>query len=76
MAAVDPRDAALPSLAPRHAAEPEAVDTNFAVHLPVLDLLFGTAHLPDRWPSAYGLAHAARAPRGYLRQLLWPLRRE
>ena len=59
-----------------HAAEPEAVDTNFAVHLPVLDLLFGTAHLPDRWPSAYGLAHGAPAPRGYLRQLLWPLRRD
>ena len=47
-----------------HAAEPEAVDTNFAVHLPVLDLLFGTAHLPDRWPSAYGLAHGAPASRG------------
>jgi lathosterol oxidase len=55
-----------------HAAEAEAVDTNFAVHLPVLDVIFGTAYLPDRWPSAYGLAHGARAPRGYLRQLLWP----
>ena len=42
-----------------HAAEPEAVDTNFAVHLPVLDVLFGTAYLPDRWPSAYGIAHGA-----------------
>jgi lathosterol oxidase len=58
-----------------HAAEPDAVDTNFAVHLPVLDVLFGTAHLPDRWPSAYGLVHGPRPPRGYLRQMLWPFRR-
>lgn len=57
-----------------HAAEPEAVDKNFAVHLPVLDVLFGTAYLPDRWPSAYGLVHGAGAPRGYLRQFLWPFR--
>jgi len=58
-----------------HAAEPEAVDTNFAVHLPVLDVVFGTAYLPDRWPSAYGLTAAPRPPRGYLGQLLWPFRR-
>lgn len=58
-----------------HAAEPEAVDTNFAVHLPVLDVLFGTAYLPERWPSAYGIAQGAAAPRGYLRQFLWPFRR-
>lgn len=58
-----------------HAAEPDAVDTNFAVHLPVLDLIFGTAYLPDRWPSAYGLAHG-HAPRGYLRQFVWPFRAE
>ena len=58
-----------------HAAEPEAVDTNFAVHLPVLDVMFGTAYLPDRWPSAYGLAAGPRPPRGYLRQFLWPFRR-
>ena len=29
-----------------HGTEPEAVDKNFAVHLPVLDWLFGTFHLP------------------------------
>ena len=33
---------------------------NFAVHLPLLDRLFGTYHLPrGRWPSAYGLAGGA-----------------
>ena len=58
-----------------HAAEPEAVDKNFAVHLPLLDVLFGTAHLPDRWPSSYGLLNDMRAPRGYLRQFAWPFQR-
>jgi len=58
-----------------HAAEPEAVDKNFAVHLPILDVLFGTAYLPRRWPSAYGLLGGEHAPRGYLRQFVWPFRR-
>jgi lathosterol oxidase len=58
-----------------HAAEPEAVDKNFAVHLPVLDRLFGTYHLPaDRWPAAYGLAGGPPIPDGYWRQLLHPWR--
>jgi sterol desaturase/sphingolipid hydroxylase (fatty acid hydroxylase superfamily) len=58
-----------------HAAEPAAVNKNFAVHLPVLDVLFGTAYLPGRWPSAYGLLHDERAPQGYLRQFAWPFQR-
>jgi sterol desaturase/sphingolipid hydroxylase (fatty acid hydroxylase superfamily) len=34
----------------------EAVDTNFAVHLPVLDRLFGTYYRArGRWPAAHGL---------------------
>jgi sterol desaturase/sphingolipid hydroxylase (fatty acid hydroxylase superfamily) len=49
------------------------VDKNFAVHLPVLDRLFGTYHLPDRWPSAYGLAGGERVPPGYFPQLVYPL---
>ena len=57
-----------------HAAEAEAIDKNFAVHLPVLDVIFGTAHLPDRWPSKYGIAGGTPPPDGYLRQLLWPFK--
>ena len=46
-----------------HGAEREAVDKNFAVHLPVLDRLFGTCYLPgDRWPASYGLADGATGP--------------
>jgi lathosterol oxidase len=57
-----------------HSAEPEAVDTNFAVHLPVLDRVFGTYYLPDRWPQAYGIAGGGDVPPGYVRQLLYPFR--
>jgi lathosterol oxidase len=52
-----------------HAVAPQ--DVNFAVHLPWLDRLFGTHHLPrDAWPDHIGLAPGARAPRGFWRQLL------
>jgi lathosterol oxidase len=54
-----------------HSAEPAAVDKNFAVHLPVLDRLFGTYYLPERWPASYGLA-GGRVPPGYLRQMAYP----
>jgi lathosterol oxidase len=55
-----------------HAAERAAVDKNFAVHLPVLDRLFGTYYVPeDRWPAAYGL-EGASVPADYARQLVYP----
>jgi lathosterol oxidase len=55
-----------------HAAAPEAVDRNFAVHLPVIDRLLGTSYFPDgRWPDAYGLA-GPPVPDGWLRQLVRP----
>ncbi len=58
-----------------HAADAEAVDVNFAVHLQVLDRIFGTFHLPrGRWPGAYGLASGERVPSGYLPQLVEPFR--
>jgi len=57
-----------------HAAHPEAVDRNFAVHLPWIDRLFGTAHLPAGWPRAYGIA-GHPVPEGYWRQLRWPVQR-
>jgi lathosterol oxidase len=56
-----------------HGAEPEAVDKNFAVHLPLLDRLFGTCYLPGhRWPESYGLAGGTPVPPGYVRQLVDP----
>jgi sterol desaturase/sphingolipid hydroxylase (fatty acid hydroxylase superfamily) len=53
-----------------HAQRP--VDKNFAVHLPVLDRVFGTQHLPgDQWPDDYGI-HGDPVPEGYARQLAYP----
>jgi lathosterol oxidase len=58
-----------------HSAQPEALDKNFAVHLPWIDRLFGTYHLPDdRWPAQYGLSHD-RIPDGYWSHIIWPFRR-
>ena len=58
-----------------HGAEAEAIDKNFAVHLPVIDWLFGTFHLPKgRWPASYGLAHGEPIPEGYVRQFAYPFK--
>jgi lathosterol oxidase len=57
-----------------HAAHCEAVNRNYAVHLPWLDRLFGSFYCPDRWPDRYGLAHD-HAPAGFFAQLVWPFRR-
>jgi len=57
-----------------HAAEAEAIDKNFAVHLPILDRLFGTHFLPEtRWPRGYGVSDV-RVARTYLAQILDPFR--
>lgn len=59
-----------------HAQAAEAVDKNFAIHLPWLDRVFGT-HLPPqgKWPDQYGL-HLEKMPEGYWRQLVHPFRKE
>jgi len=56
-----------------HAVRP--IDKNFAVHLPILDRLFGTQHLPgDAWPDRYGV-HEPTVPEGWWAQLTYPFRR-
>jgi sterol desaturase/sphingolipid hydroxylase (fatty acid hydroxylase superfamily) len=57
-----------------HSSEATARDTNFSGLLPVVDLVFGTAHLPrGEWPQRYGVD--GPVPGGYLAQLVQPLRR-
>jgi len=58
-----------------HSAEREAVDKNFAVHLPLWDIVFGTYLLPKRWPDNYGLCGERVVPHGWFRQLVFPFRR-
>jgi sterol desaturase/sphingolipid hydroxylase (fatty acid hydroxylase superfamily) len=37
-----------------HSAAPGTWNTNYAGSIPAVDWLFGTLHLPDRWPAEYG----------------------
>jgi sterol desaturase/sphingolipid hydroxylase (fatty acid hydroxylase superfamily) len=57
-----------------HGIEKEAIDVNFAVHFPILDRIFGTHYLPDKWPSGYGVG-GHPVPDGYARQLVYPFQR-
>jgi lathosterol oxidase len=58
-----------------HGVEREAIDKNFAVHFPLLDILFGTFYLPlGRWPEGYGVHHND-VPESYLKQWLYPFQR-
>jgi lathosterol oxidase len=48
-----------------HATDADAIDKNFAVHLPIIDRLFGTLFAPaGRWPTRTGVV-GFRAPDGF-----------
>lgn len=58
-----------------HSSDKPAIDTNYAVHFPLFDRLFGTYHMPDQhWPIEYGTTK--RLPRTFLSQLLHPFRQQ
>jgi lathosterol oxidase len=58
-----------------HARHADYVDANYAVHLPLIDLLLGTYRMPrGDWPEAYGVLEPP-VPDGFLRQFVFPLRR-
>ena len=58
-----------------HAADRNAVDVNFAIHLPFLDRLFRTHYLPKTaWPERYGLIDDTLPP-GFFAQLFAPFKR-
>jgi lathosterol oxidase len=58
-----------------HGIEKEAVNKNYAIHFPVLDMLFGTFYLPKGgWPSGYGVRGNDVPTGGYLRQFIYPFR--
>ena len=57
-----------------HSKDKPAIDTNYAAHLPVLDLMFGTFHMPKvHWPKEYGTLK--RLPRKFLGQLVYPFKK-
>lgn len=58
-----------------HSSEREAVDRNYAAHLPVVDRIFGTYYMPaDQWPGKYGVI-GDPLPKGMVRQFLYPFTR-
>lgn len=57
-----------------HTTRAEGLDTNFAPTFPLLDVLFGTFHMPPgRLPEEYGSGDPA-LPMGFWGQLLYPFR--
>ncbi|MFO0676287.1 MAG: sterol desaturase family protein [Polyangiaceae bacterium] len=58
-----------------HSKDKPAIDTNYAVHMPVWDFLFRTFHLPgDHWPKEYGTVHPLPPSLGG--QFVYPFRRD
>jgi sterol desaturase/sphingolipid hydroxylase (fatty acid hydroxylase superfamily) len=58
-----------------HTSDEEGIDKNFAVFLPLWDVLFGTAHMPAHWPKKYGTVKF-QPPETWLGQLAYPFRRK
>lgn len=57
-----------------HSDDPETYGKNFAVHFPIIDMIFGTYYLPkDEWPTKYGVGDDF--PTSFLKQLMHPFRR-
>jgi lathosterol oxidase len=55
-----------------HAKARAAIDKNFAVHLPWIDRVFGTAYEPaGEWPERYGI-EGDPVPGDLLPQTVWP----
>ena len=53
-------------------ADEEAIDRNYAAHLPVLDMMFGSyLGYHERWPEDYGVV-GKPLPTGFLAQHLYP----
>lgn len=59
-----------------HVRDPEWVDKNYAIHLPLVDMLMGTFKRapPGEWPAEYGVLKLETVPAGLLAQTLMPLR--
>ena len=58
-----------------HTSDPGCTDRNFAISLPLLDLLFGTYYSPPgKWPKQYGQT-GPKIRATYLAHLLAPFRR-
>jgi len=58
-----------------HSKDRQYMDANYAVHLPIIDILFGTFRCPRRaWPDEYGVVSNA-PPETFWAQMWHPFRR-
>jgi lathosterol oxidase len=58
-----------------HARQQQYVDVNYAIHLPLVDMLMGTFKLPRdqaQWPQEYGVMKLETVPNGIIKQHLMP----
>ena len=57
-----------------HARHKDYLDVNYAIHLPLVDMLMGTFRLPrdGSWPEEYGVMETGSVPAGIWRQHLAP----
>ena len=60
-----------------HARHLDYMDRNYAIHLPLVDMLMGSFVRPPSgsWPEEYGVMKLESVPRGLVAQTLMPLRR-
>ena len=60
-----------------HARDKAYVDVNYAIHLPLIDMLMGTFKLPPQgeWPVTYGVLKPETVPEGILKQQWMPFSR-
>jgi lathosterol oxidase len=58
-----------------HARHADYMDVNYAIHLPLVDMLMGTFKRPPRshWPEEYGVMKLETVPEGFLPQAWMPL---
>ncbi len=59
-----------------HARHADYMDVNYAIHLPLVDMLMGTFKRPpaNTWPDEYGVMKLETVPTGIIAQTLMPLR--
>lgn len=59
-----------------HARHKDYWDCNYAIHLPLVDMLMGTFKLPSdhSWPEEYGVFTLESVPRGFVAQHAMPFR--
>ena len=60
-----------------HATDKEAINKNFVVVFPFIDLLFGTYYFPkNRLPEKYGIYGSSgyeKVPEDFIKQLIYPI---